>query len=364
MEKTLHLLIMYTMLVLMLLLLHKGRKDKRGLFLAVYALIEIITNGIDSISLWGGNGVYAKFPAILILAKPFTLLWVPLFWLYVKSCFSSDFKWKNKYLMHLLPFGLIMLFFLILREIQGVETFAKKTFSFETFQGYTLYAIDIIVRCQYVIYNVLMILQLRSIEKKIKLNDAPADLNTNIKWLRFIVYGYALACAGAVFVFILFHFNWSLAGQINHFSILYFFVFFFIIFYDTIAPKSLYSKKNVKPLPEINDEMKGIMERLDTLLAGKQIYLNPELSLTHVAEMMNEKERAISQAINTLKQRNFKDYINSYRIQHACELLKADKEKPIFEVMFDSGFNTKGPFNTAFKRVTGKTPTEFRGELE
>jgi len=75
---------------------------------------------------------------------------------------------------------------------------------------------------------------------------------------------------------------------------------------------------------------------------------------------LNEKERNISQAINTIQQRNLNDYINSLRIEHACRLLLEKKEKPVFEVMYESGFNTKGAFNLAFKKTTGKTPTQYR----
>jgi YesN/AraC family two-component response regulator len=90
------------------------------------------------------------------------------------------------------------------------------------------------------------------------------------------------------------------------------------------------------------------------------MYLEPELTLQQIASALNEKERNISQAINSIQHRNLNDYINSLRIEHACQLLQANKERPIFEVMYESGFSTKGTFNLAFKKITGKTPTQYR----
>ena len=87
-----------------------------------------------------------------------------------------------------------------------------------------------------------------------------------------------------------------------------------------------------------------------------------QTTLQQIAEGLNEKERNISQAINTIEKRNVNDYINNFRIEHACTLLLGDKDKPVFEVMYESGFSTKGAFNLAFKRVTGKTPTQYRSE--
>jgi AraC-like DNA-binding protein len=106
--------------------------------------------------------------------------------------------------------------------------------------------------------------------------------------------------------------------------------------------------------------MQLLMKRIEELMAGKKMFLEPELTLQQIATALNEKERNISQAINTLQQRNLNDYINSLRIEYACRLLLENREKPIFEVMYESGFSTKGAFNLAFKKTIGKTPTQYR----
>ena len=58
---------------------------------------------------------------------------------------------------------------------------------------------------------------------------------------------------------------------------------------------------------------------------------------------------------------NFSDYVNSYRIDFAKELLSNfdDKKETIENVAFDAGFNSKASFYRAFKRHTSTTPKDF-----
>lgn len=51
------------------------------------------------------------------------------------------------------------------------------------------------------------------------------------------------------------------------------------------------------------------------------------------------------------------------RIKYAIELIRNNNEKAIFEIMYESGFNTKGSFNSAFKKHTGITPSEYKQHI-
>lgn len=75
--------------------------------------------------------------------------------------------------------------------------------------------------------------------------------------------------------------------------------------------------------------------------------------------------RELSVLINQNLNQHFYDFINSYRIENAMQILKdTSKNKvTILEILYEIGFNTKSSFNTAFKKHTGNTPTEFRNNL-
>jgi AraC-like DNA-binding protein len=58
----------------------------------------------------------------------------------------------------------------------------------------------------------------------------------------------------------------------------------------------------------------------------------------------------------------FTNYVNHARVEHAKRLLMKPRYC-ITEVAFDAGFQSLSQFNRSFRRVTSKSPTEYRGEL-
>jgi len=361
MEKTVHLLIMYTMLVLTLLLFHKGRKHPRSLMLAIYASVQVLTNGLNTLSLSAGWDFFLRFPFSHFIYKPLYCLWVPLFYFYVRFCFSSEFMLKKKHLIHIIPFFVFQILFLLIWMVKGDPYLEESLYKEGSFVFNAAFAVDLTVSIQYLFYNILMIRSLWRVEKERRLQQPDASpLAVNISWLRFIVYGYAVASFGGMAYFVSVLMNNPATPTVNLLSIGYFFLFFFVIFYSTITQKLPDVQVKPKSVPLPNADMLLLMKRIEEQVAEKQMYLAPELNLQQIASALNEKERNISHAINTIHQRNLNDYINSLRIDHACRLLLTDKQKPVFEVMYESGFNTKGAFNLAFKKVIGKTPTQFR----
>lgn len=361
MAKTVHLLIMYTMLVLTLLLFHKGRKHPRSLMLALYASVEVLTNGLNSISLSADWTYFYNYPYLHYIYKPLYCLWVPLFYFYTRYCLSKGFRLNKKHVLHLVPFLLFFLFFMATWILKGNHYIWANIYIRNSFVYNTALAVDITVKLQYLVYNFLMIRSLLKVEKdaRAQKSTGPAQ-SIDIRWLRFIVYGYAIGCLGAIVTFIFDRLGSPAASTINLASISYYFLFFFAIFYNTITHKIVEDEVKPKAVQVPNAELLSLMQRIEELVVGKKLYLDAELTLEQIAAAVNEKERNISQAINILQHRNVNDYINHLRIEHACQLLLADKDKPVFEVMYESGFNTKGTFNLAFKKVAGKTPTQFR----
>lgn len=109
--------------------------------------------------------------------------------------------------------------------------------------------------------------------------------------------------------------------------------------------------------PEITDEDKAIVARLDALMASDQPYLNPDLTLSQLSRKLRVPVKQLSGAINRVTGENVSRYINAARITAAQTALR-DGEN-VTQAMFSAGFNTKSNFNREFLRVTGKSPSDW-----
>lgn len=104
----------------------------------------------------------------------------------------------------------------------------------------------------------------------------------------------------------------------------------------------------------------AVMTRIEALMQDG-LYREPQLSLTRLARKAGIPSRQVSAAINALHQQSVSHYINGWRIREAGDRLKGSGET-VIEVMEHVGFQTKSNFNREFRRITGKTPTQWRKE--
>jgi len=101
---------------------------------------------------------------------------------------------------------------------------------------------------------------------------------------------------------------------------------------------------------------------LEEVLGKDKLFLDNELTLATLSDRMNLQPYLVSELINRFGGEPFFDFINRYRISEVKRRLTdpAYNSFSILGIAFDCGFNSKSSFNTAFKKFTGKTPSEFR----
>ncbi len=115
-------------------------------------------------------------------------------------------------------------------------------------------------------------------------------------------------------------------------------------------------------------KMNNLYRRVVMYMEEKRPYLDQTFDMASLADLMFTNKLYLSKTINILSGRNFRQFVNYYRVQRAIELFKQDPRLKICEVSEMSGFHTAVSFNMSFKVNTGKTPTEwlnaYTSELE
>jgi AraC-like DNA-binding protein len=97
----------------------------------------------------------------------------------------------------------------------------------------------------------------------------------------------------------------------------------------------------------------------------QQYYLENLASLSDLAKKVGESPHHVSQVLNEKLDKNFFELLAKYRVEKAKMILNEDHKNrlTIEEISEMVGYNSKTAFNNAFKKLTGKTPSEFRKSI-
>ncbi|HCM25738.1 MAG: hypothetical protein A2Z99_20385 [Treponema sp. GWB1_62_6] len=112
-------------------------------------------------------------------------------------------------------------------------------------------------------------------------------------------------------------------------------------------------------------ETSRIQGLLDKALKEEKLYLDPELSLSDLADHLDIPRNTLSWVINQVPGRNFYDLIGECRVRDVQSRMAdpRQRDQKILSLALDAGFASKPTFNVVFKKVTGMTPSEYRSKI-
>ncbi|SHH04980.1 helix-turn-helix domain-containing protein [Pedobacter caeni] len=103
--------------------------------------------------------------------------------------------------------------------------------------------------------------------------------------------------------------------------------------------------------------------RLEKMMTDNELYLDAEMTLEKLARLMNIPKHHLTQLFSVRIGKNFYQYLNVFRVNYACLLLKDESlDFKLEEIGFRSGFNSKTSFNRYFKANMGCTPSEYKDQ--
>jgi YesN/AraC family two-component response regulator len=110
------------------------------------------------------------------------------------------------------------------------------------------------------------------------------------------------------------------------------------------------------------DELTLIQQKLEALMTTEKTYIDRELNLNKLSEIIGISSHQLSQCINRIYDKNFYDYINFHRVNEAKQLMQNSQyENFKIEVIGEkAGFNSRTTFFSVFKKITGESPSAFK----
>jgi AraC-like DNA-binding protein len=114
------------------------------------------------------------------------------------------------------------------------------------------------------------------------------------------------------------------------------------------------------PTP-VGDYSPELVSRLKDVMLIAKPFRKADLTISDLADMLGTRPHILSRIINDQYDRNFRDFLNAYRIEEFIALAntKAFRHYTFLALAQEAGFNSKSTFNLAFKKFTNKSPREY-----
>ena len=267
----------------------------------------------------------------------------PFLYFYIKSVEESKERVKKEWKFHI---GILLPVILITGFLYPFKS------NLDLWRPY-------IIRSIYFVWFVYIVLSIyvlknrikRIVFKKVKITDL--DL-----WLFSIIVANIIILSSYYF--------WNFANYISGALTFSFLLYLLILF--------LFSKKG-KQIRLLNNEIKyadrkiehskaqNLLTELNRLMKIEKLYKNANLKSSEVAKKMQLTTHQFSQLLNDNLGKSFPVFVNEYRIESAKHMIKENNNLTIEAIGYENGFNSKSTFYTTFKKIVGKTPSQFKSSV-
>lgn len=113
-----------------------------------------------------------------------------------------------------------------------------------------------------------------------------------------------------------------------------------------------------------DQELHLIKNKIAQSMELEHLYLDAHLTLDRLSKQTSIDKEKIEYYLEMILDSNFEDWLASYRVQHAVNLIHADSGNLKLEFLADlSGFDSRTTFNKYFKLYVGESPSNYRNKL-
>jgi len=309
------------------------------------------------------SGLFIKVPHLITSTNVFLFSVPPLMYFYTKSRLSLKIN-RFDYLSFIpvLIYFVLAIPFYVLSSEDKINVLTKSQGNFIIFhQFWAFYYL--------ILWMVFGWMSLKVISKQKQVGSYSSQEKKELKWLKSIMITFmAVALLDVAFYFIgnnITGFR-TIAAYITttvHALIIYTMGYLVIL-----NPKILFDQKPAQYERSAlsNDTAKRILKEIIQYVENNKPYLDSNLRMSQLADELSISSNQLSQVLNQELDKNFNEFINSYRVKEVQERLKENKFQnlTILAIAEDSGFNSKNAFNRAFKYYTGVTPSQYKKSIK
>jgi AraC-like DNA-binding protein len=372
----------------------------------VLALIIFGRLGLNLVYLAADTATLIEFPLLLKLFNPFYYLVPSGMYLYIRGLMNFESKFRKIDLLHFLPFlfGFLDITYYfahpneLLLEVNNLVYNQEKYFYYYISGPITTAFKHILRPLLFTLYYIFIV---RLLYKK-NLLKFGLELDTKQKWVLILVTFTSISHLLQLFQW----YNHFLGEGINYYNndtgvfvifpvlvLLGIILFIFqnpdilyghlyilkkwqhnrevmidnalqskVSIYDTEDTESLLKIKESKEVKELIPYPLAVeyANQMIQIMAEKKMYQHHDLQIIEISKELNILVHHCSYVLNRVLGKNFRDWINEFRINHFIELYKAQRNSKTIEALAsESGFKNTATFYNAFKKSTGLSPSQY-----
>jgi len=106
--------------------------------------------------------------------------------------------------------------------------------------------------------------------------------------------------------------------------------------------------------------MSALYARIVSYMENKRPYLDDNFDINRFSTLMLSNRTYLSKTINYFSGRNFKQFVNYYRVMYSMDLMKKDPRLSVMELAMMSGFHSVVTYNMAFRLNMNDTPANYK----
>lgn len=112
-----------------------------------------------------------------------------------------------------------------------------------------------------------------------------------------------------------------------------------------------------------NTEAEILLNQLNEIMGHKAVFKNSDIKLKDLSDEMGISPHRLSQFLNDNMGKSFAQYVNELRTEEAKKLIQKNDRFTLEAIGQEAGFRSRSTFYATFKKVTGKTPAQFKNTL-